>query len=131
MQLEIKQEVNDVTGSITLDGNEQPVIGRRPTESFVSVQSGEIIVLGGLQRNARTKNTNRLGPIPILGDLLGTRKRDDTRTELVFFLRPVVLTNTAADNAEALRRIDAGPQRDEIRSALDPDYRPPSPKLKG
>ena len=131
VQLEIKQEVNDVTGSITLDGNEQPVIGRRQTESFVSVQSGEIIVLGGLQRNARTKNTNRLGPIPILGDLLGTRKRDDTRTELVFFLRPVVLTNTAADNAEALRRIDAGPQRDEIRSALDPDYRPPSPKLKG
>ncbi|SDS42269.1 secretin N-terminal domain-containing protein [Opitutus sp. GAS368] len=131
VQLEIKQEVNDVTGSITLDGNEQPIIGRRKTESFVSVKSGEIIVLGGLQRNSLTKNTNRLGPVPIIGDLLGTRRRDNTRTELVFFLRPVVLANTAADNAEAMRRIDAGPQRDDIRSALDPNYRPPAGKSKG
>lgn len=128
VQLEIKQEVNDVTGNITLDGNSQPIIGRRQTESFVSVQSGEIIVLGGLQRNSQTRNTNRLGPIPILGDLLGTRTRQNVRTELVFFLRPMVLANTAADNAEAMRRIDAGPQRDEIRSALDPDYRPPAGK---
>ncbi|MBI3885784.1 MAG: type II secretory pathway, component PulD [Opitutae bacterium] len=128
VQLEIKQEVNDVTGNITLDGNEQPIIGRRQTESFVSVKSGEIIVLGGLQRNSRTKNTNRLGPLPIIGDLFGTRKRENVRTELVFFLRPVVLANTSADNAEAMRRIDAGPQRDEIRSALDPHYRPPGRK---
>jgi general secretion pathway protein D len=131
VQLEIKQEVNDVTGNITLDGNQQPIIGRRQTESFVSVKSGEIIVLGGLQRNSLTKNTNRLGPVPFIGDLLGTRKRDNTRTELIFFLRPVVLTNTGADNDEAMRRIDAGPQRDEIRAALDPAYRPPSRKPKG
>jgi general secretion pathway protein D len=101
VQLEIKQEVNDILGEITIDGNPQPRIGRRTTESFISVRSGEIIVLGGLQRSSQSKSTSRLGPIPILGDLLGSRTRENTRTDLVFFLRPTVLTNTAADNTPA------------------------------
>ncbi len=124
VQLEITQEVNDVLGDIVIDGNPQPRIGRRSTKSFISVKSGETIVLGGLQRNSRSRNTNRLGPIPFLGDLFGTRHREDTRTDLVFFLRPYVLTNTPADNVDALRRIDSGPQRDAVRSALDPTFQP-------
>ena len=122
VQLEITQEVNDVLGELVIDGNAQPQIGRRSTKAFVSAKSGEIIVLGGLQRQSRGRNTNRLGPIPILGDLLGTRRREDTRTDLVFFLRPYVLTNTPADNADALRRIDSGPQREAVRAALDPAF---------
>lgn len=122
VQLEITQEVNDVLGDIAIDGNLQPVIGRRSTKSFISVKSGETIVLGGLQRNSNGKTTNRLGPIPIIGDLFGTRRRSNNRTDLVFFLRPYVLTNTPADNADALRRIDTGPQREAVRSALDPAY---------
>lgn len=122
VQLEITQEVNDVLGEIVIDGNPQPRIGRRTTKSFVSVRSGDIIVLGGLQRNTRSRNTNRLGPIPIIGDLLGTRRRENTRTDLVFFLRPYVLTNTPKDNADAFRRIDAGPQSEAVRKALE---RPP------
>jgi general secretion pathway protein D len=124
VQLEITQEVNDVLGDIAIDGNLQPRIGRRSTKSFISVKSGETIVLGGLQRNSQSRNTNRLGPIPIIGDLLGTRRREKTRTDLVFFLRPYVLTNTPADNIDALRRIDTGPQREAVRSALDPAFVP-------
>jgi len=105
VQLEITQEVNDVLGEILIDGNEQPRIGRRATKSFISVKSGETIVLGGLQRHSKTRSTNRLGPIPIIGDLLGSRSRDDTRTDLVFFLRPYVLTQYAGGQR---RRVAAG-----------------------
>jgi general secretion pathway protein D len=118
VQLEIKQEVNDILGEITIDGNAQPIIGSRTTESFVSVNSGEIVVLGGLQRKALTKSTSRLAGIPILGDLLGKRSRENTRTDLVFFLRPYVLTNSAADNTEAMERLKASPQHDDVQSAL-------------
>lgn len=127
VQLEIKQEVNDILGDILIDGNPQPRIGRRTTESFVSVSSGDIIVLGGLQRSARNRSTSRLGPIPIIGDLLGTRRREDTRTDLVFFLRPVVLTNTEADNVEAMQRIETLPNRNEIKRALNPTAQPVVP----
>ena len=122
VQLEIKQEVSDILGDIIIDGNPQPRIGRRSTESFVSAKSGEIIVLGGLQRSTQTKSTSRLGPIPLIGDLLGSRTKGRTRTDLVFFLRPTILTSTTADNAPALAQIENFPkaERGEIKKLLQP-----------
>ncbi|MFA5264392.1 MAG: secretin N-terminal domain-containing protein [Opitutaceae bacterium] len=121
VQMDIEQEVSDVIGNTTIDGNNQPIVGKRTTNSFVTAKSGEIIVLGGLQRNTVNKSTNRLGPIPFLGDLLGTRTKKTERTDLIFFLRPVVLTNTPDDNKEAMKRIDASPQAETVKKALDPD----------
>jgi general secretion pathway protein D len=118
VQLEIDQKVDDVLDTVLIDGNAQPVIGSRTATSFVSAQSGDIIVLGGLQRKTQSRSTSRLGGIPFLGDLLGSRKREITRNDLVFFLRPYVLTNTAADNAEALRRLEASPQKPDVEAAL-------------
>ncbi|HEY0865653.1 MAG TPA: secretin N-terminal domain-containing protein [Lacunisphaera sp.] len=118
VQLEIKQEVNDILGDVLIDGNAQPIIGSRTTESFVSARSGEIVVLGGLQRKTQSRSTSRLAGIPLIGDLLGKRSRENTRTDLVFFLRPYVLTNSAADNAEAMDRLQRSPQREEVKSAL-------------
>ncbi len=121
VQLEIEQNVDDVLGEIEIDNNPQPRVGKRNTKSFVSARSGEIIVVGGLQRTSQTKRTNRLGPIPILGDLFGSRSRENARTDLVFFLRPTVLTNTAADSAAALEQVEKFPkrQREQVREALD------------
>ncbi|HWA29293.1 MAG TPA: secretin N-terminal domain-containing protein [Lacunisphaera sp.] len=115
VQMEITQEVNDILGNIVIDGNEQPRIGKRTTSSFISAKSGEIIVLGGLQRTSKTRGTSRLGPIPIIGDLLGTRTREDTRTDLIFFLRPTVLTNTEADNVPAFKQVESFPKRQRIQ----------------
>lgn len=121
VQLDIKQSVNDILGEVIIDGNPQPRIGKRETESFVSVNSGDIIVLGGLQRSTESRSTSRLGPIPIIGDLFGKRSKDKQRTDLVFFLRPYVLTNKAADNEEALSRLEKLPNRDAVHHALDPN----------
>jgi general secretion pathway protein D len=122
VQLEIKQEVNDVLGDITIDGNPQPRIGKRSTESFITAKSGEIIVLGGMQRTSQSRSTSRLGPIPIIGDLLGSRTSEKTRTDLVFFLRPTVLTNSPTDNAPALKRVEEFPkeQREQVKKVIAP-----------
>jgi general secretion pathway protein D len=119
VQLEIETEVEDVLGTVIIDGNEQPRIGRRTTTSYVSARNGDIIVLGGLQRASQSRTSNRLGPIPIIGDILGARSRSKGRTELIFFLRPTVLTNTQLDNVEALRRIDSTPQAKQVRQVLE------------
>jgi len=120
VQLEINQTVEDILGEVIIDGNPQPRVGSRRTESFVSVQSGDIIVLGGLQRTSDSKSTSRLGPIPFLGDLFGKRSRSKTRTDLVFFLRPTVLTNTAADNVKAMEQVETFPdfQRAKLKRVL-------------
>ena len=119
VQLQVSQKVEDILGVVQLDGNEQPRIGRRETQSFVSARSGEIIVLGGLQRSQQTETTSRLGGIPLLGDLLGGSRTEDTKTELLIFLRPYVLAGTPADNADAFRRLDDSVQREPARAILD------------
>ena len=133
VQLQVTQQVEDVLGSVTIDGNDQPVIGRRSTDSFVSAMSGEIIVLGGLQRSNDTTSKNRLGPIPIIGDLLGGSSKTKTRTELLIFLRPYVLNNSAVDNLNAISRIDATPIAEQVHKHIDkaPTPAPASPLLNG
>jgi len=99
------------------------VIGRRESTNYVSAKSGDIIVISGFRKNSSLRSSSRFGPIPILGDLLGSRSRGKTMSDLVFFVRPVVLTNTPAiDNADAYRRIDSWPSRDEVKKELDPSY---------
>jgi len=120
VQVEAKLEISSVTGRVTLDGNEQPIIGKRTSETFLTVRSGEIIVLGGIQSRSNGKNTNRLGPIPFLGDILGARTREENRTELVFFIRPTVLTNTPTDNEQAMRQIELMPNREAVKKILAP-----------
>ena len=126
VQLQVTQQVEDVLGSVTIDGNDQPVIGRRSTDSFVSAMSGEIIVLGGLQRSNDTTTKNRLGPIPIIGDLLGGTSKTKTRTELLIFLRPYVLNNSAVDNLNAISRVDATPIAEQVHKHIDKAPVPPS-----
>jgi len=123
VQLQIEQTVDRVIDSVKVDGNEQPIVGNRNTKSFITAKSGEIIVLGGLQKTEETKSRNRLGPIPIIGDLLGARSSQKTRTDLVFFLRPVVLTGAEKDNEEARQIVEKMPKESqkELKGMLSPE----------
>ena len=128
--MDIDQDVQDVAGSVKVNGDDQPIISHRQIKSFITARTGDIIVLGGMQRNKDSRQTNRLGPIPILGDIFGSRTKAVTRTELIFFLRPYLLTNPRADNAEMFKRIEQlpakdVPQKDEIRQSVQPGFIPP------
>ena len=137
IQLKIKQEVNDIVDSVTVDGNEQPVIGRREATSFINVLDGQMIVLGGLQRTKNIKNRTRLGiffEIPGLSQLLGARTNTEERTELLLFIRPHVLAPTIG-TAQAQTEIDRMSNKDAINKHLantpfNPPPPPPEPEAK-
>lgn len=132
VQLDIKMEISEVGDIVRIDNNDQYVISKRKANSYTTAKSGEILVLGGMQRKKNGKSTNRLGPIPIIGDLFGQRTRNDQRTDLLFFLRPLVLTNVAtADNAETMQRVEKFDprQRDDLKQKLDPSFTPPPRSL--
>jgi general secretion pathway protein D len=129
VQLDIKQDISEVTGTVQIDNNTQYIIGKRKTTSYVTSRSGQILVLAGYQKNKDSRNTSRLGPIPIIGDLLGGRTNGKNRIELVIFLRPVVLTNTPTDNLEAMKRVDTLEQKELVRERLDPSYVPPKKSI--
>jgi general secretion pathway protein D len=119
VQLQISQSVEDILGSTILDGNDQPIIGRRTTDSYVSAMSGEIVVLGGLQRTVTTKSTSRLGPIPIIGDIFGSSTNLEEKQELIIFLRPYVLNSSAVDNLDALSRAANSAIGPEVKKIID------------
>ena len=132
VQLQISQSVEDILGSTILDGNDQPIIGRRTTDSYVSAMSGEIVVLGGLQRTVSTKSTSRLGPIPFLGDLLGSSTNTEEKQELIIFLRPYVLNSSAVDNLDALSRATGSAMGPDVKKIIDnvPGQAPADPAKK-
>jgi type II secretory pathway component GspD/PulD (secretin) len=68
-----------------------------------------------------------LAGIPLLGDLLGSSSEERTKTELLIFLRPYVLSGTAVDNTDALRILDASVQKEPARAILDNQPGQPAP----
>jgi general secretion pathway protein D len=111
VSMEIEQEISAVSKTIATgaDASLTPTISTRSISSNIAVQSGQMVVLGGLISERLDDQKNRipvLGKIPYLGDILGAQT-DSTkaRTELVVFLRPTVIRNPeeAGQVAEAVR----------------------------
>jgi len=89
--------------------NAGPSTNKRSIESNVVVDDGQIIVLGGLIEDKYTDNTAKiplLGDIPYLGALFRSESRTKTRTNLMVFLRPVVMRDAETTNRISLERYD-------------------------
>jgi type II secretory pathway component GspD/PulD (secretin) len=71
-----------------------PVVDRSSAVSVVSIQNGEMLVLGGLRQQARRSVENGvpgLRKLPVLGNLFRNQKNDNVESEIVLVLRPVVM----------------------------------------
>ncbi len=89
--------------------NAGPSTNKRSIESNVVVDDGQIIVLGGLIEDRYTDNTSKiplLGDIPYLGALFRTENRTKTRTNLMVFLRPVVMRDAETTNRLSIDRYE-------------------------
>ncbi|OYU41738.1 MAG: hypothetical protein CFE44_28065, partial [Burkholderiales bacterium PBB4] len=67
-----------------------------------SVQDGSIVVLGGLWQDTYEGNQDKvpgLASIPFLGNLFKSEARSRKKSNLMVFLRPVVIRDAAATDA--------------------------------
>jgi MSHA biogenesis protein MshL len=77
-----------------------PVIQTREMESIMRLQSGQTAVLGGLIQDSVTNIEDTIPgvrEIPGVGQLLAQRKDLNQKTELVIFLRAVVIRDSSVD----------------------------------
>jgi len=77
-----------------------PEIQTREMESVLKVNSGQIAVMGGLIQDSNTDNEDTipgLAQIPSVGAIFGNRNRESRKTELVIFIRPVVVHDPSID----------------------------------
>ncbi|MGF6924070.1 type II secretion system secretin GspD [Paraburkholderia sp. 40] len=86
-----------------------PEFTKRSIQSTVLCDNGEIIVLGGLmQDNYQVSNSKvpLLGDIPWLGQLFRSEQKTRDKTNLMVFLRPVILADHDTTQAVTANRYD-------------------------
>ncbi|MEO8248322.1 MAG: type II secretion system secretin GspD [Burkholderiales bacterium] len=96
----LASSVNSATGLIT---------NKRSIESSVLVDDGAIVVLGGLLQDEYAANVDKvpgLGDIPLFGNLFKTESRTRRKTNLMVFLRPVVVRDAASIEQLSMDRYD-------------------------
>ncbi|MCP4301348.1 MAG: type II secretion system secretin GspD [Gammaproteobacteria bacterium] len=101
MLLKISQEISNIAQSAT--GAVDLITNERIIETTVIVDDGQILVLGGLLEDVLRESDQRvpiLGSIPVLGALFRSRKTDKVKTNLLVFIRPKILRDSAAVSTE-------------------------------
>jgi general secretion pathway protein D len=100
IRLELYQEVSRVDNTSNPAGI---ITNKRSLESSVTVDDGQIVVLGGLITDTMTDNTDKvplIGDLPLLGGLFRYDTRQRVKTNLMVFLKPTVVRG--AHGADAL-----------------------------
>jgi general secretion pathway protein D len=99
-----------VTGTTNTTTNPAgPEFTKRSIQSTVLADNGEIIVLGGLmQDNYQVSNSKvpLLGDIPWLGQLFRSENKVRNKTNLMVFLRPVIISDRDTAQAVTSNRYD-------------------------
>ncbi|MEO3711841.1 type II secretion system secretin GspD [Roseateles flavus] len=86
-----------------------PATEKSSIETTVSVDNGEIIVLGGLLKDEFADSEGRvpgLGSIPIIGNLFKNTGRSRVKTNLMVFLRPVIMRDQKSADEITLDRYE-------------------------
>jgi MSHA type pilus biogenesis protein MshL len=95
----ITKEVPDPNPTLTIPNN-IPQIATREMESVLKLSSGQIGVMGGLIQD-KVQNVDNTIPgvnrMPLLGNIFANRDLQNTKSELVIFLRPLVVRDPSVD----------------------------------
>lgn len=106
IRMAIYQESSSVASTSSTLG---PTTNKRSIESSVVVNDGKIIVLGGLIEDSATDSAAQVPAVadmPVLGALFRSISRARKKTNLIVFLRPIVMADENASSALSLDRYD-------------------------
>ncbi|MBP7412801.1 MAG: type II secretion system secretin GspD [Giesbergeria sp.] len=109
VKMYIYQEISKVDDATRQD-KDGPTTSKRSIESNVLVEDGSIIVIGGLLEDSYSQAEDKvpvMGDIPVLGNLFRSENRERKKTNLMVFLRPVVVRDAATSDSLMVDRYDA------------------------
>jgi len=108
VKMQIFQEVSSVQAS-SINSATGLITNKRSIESSILVEDGAIVVLGGLLQDEYSGNQEKvpvLGDVPVFGNLFKSETRTRRKTNLMVFLRPVVIRDAGDSDALSLDRYD-------------------------
>jgi len=107
VKLDIYQEVSSVDERASLAAG--TVTNKRAIDTSILLDDGQIMVLGGLLQDGYTQSNEAvpwLSTIPGIGALFRNEKRQIAKTNLMVFLRPYIIRDSAAGRSITLNRYD-------------------------
>ena len=105
----IRMTIYQENSNVVSTGAAGPTTDKSAIETTVVIDDGQIMVLGGLLKDEYSGNVSKvpfLGDIPVIGNLFRADNRTRNKSNLMVFLRPVVLRDQAASNALTLDRYE-------------------------
>lgn len=99
VMLEFKQQNNDVSGFSTISGNQVPNISEQGMHNSLIVPDQATAMLGGLITERDTNNKSGLPflvRIPVLKNLFGSTNIKKERREMMIFVQPRIIPDSAA-----------------------------------
>lgn len=108
VKLQIFQEVSSVDQT-SVNSATGLITNKRSIESNVLVDDGAVIMLGGLLQDEYSGNQQKipgLGDVPVFGNLFKAETRSRNKTNLMVFMRPVVLRDAPQSDELSLDRYD-------------------------
>ena len=94
IKLAIYNESSSIDNSVT--SNSGLILKNRVIETNILADDGQVLILGGLIQDDTSEGIEKvpgLGDIPLIGNLFKYQKRSRKKTNLMVFLRPVVVRN--------------------------------------
>jgi general secretion pathway protein D len=116
VRLTIYQEASSVKAGTEKDLN-GPTTNKRQIESNVLVDDGGVIVLGGLLQDQYSGNEQKvpgLGDVPVIGNLFRTETRSRSKTNLMVFLRPVIMRDSTETDVISMDKYNLMRARQQI-----------------
>jgi len=100
------------TSSGTAGTVESPVINSRSADTVVVVPNGQTVIIGGLMENSKQSTDYKipiLGDIPLIGAVFKRQVKDYSKTELIIFLTPHIVSG-----AEQLAALSTGERANSV-----------------
>jgi len=122
VRLSIFQEVS----SVASESANGPTTNKRTIETNVVVDDGAVVVLGGLLQDDYSGSQEKvpgLGDLPIFGNLFKSEARARKKTNLMVFLRPMVVRDARSTDRLSMDRYE------QMRSGLEQAQPAPSAVL--
>jgi len=135
VRLQIYQEVSSVVDTV-LPNPAGVTTNKRAVATTVLVDEGQIVVIGGLIQDTVNDGVQKvpvLGDLPLVGGLFRYKTRSNNKTNLMIFLRPTLVRDSARADAFTGERYDyilgeqkkAQPAHDPILPDMESPTLPP------